>query len=194
MRSSPKAKCPKRISIVGATGSGKSYLARSLAARLSLPLYQLDHLRWDASGREIPEDQFIERVGKLASKDQWIIDGHYRAVREIVWTRAEIVAWLNYPLPLIAFRLLRRFLGKGHRHEVPLETSGEGVRKTGSSYSPAQISWKDRLARLARTIRERGEYRRLLQAPAYAKVEIVELESPKVTSEWLRKFDGSGFC
>lgn len=188
MRSSRAANFPQRISIVGATGSGKSYLARSLAAKLGLPLYQLDHLRWDTSGREIPEDQFIELVRELAAKDQWIIDGHYRAVRDLVWTRAQIVTWLNYPLPLIAFRLSRRFLGKGHRH-VSLETSGDKKQESGSAGSPVQISWNDRLSRLARTMKERGEYRKLLQAPAYAKVEVIELGSPSATGEWLRQFD-----
>jgi hypothetical protein len=189
LRSNREANFPKRISIVGATGSGKSYLARNLAAKLGLPLYQLDQLRWDASGREIPQEQFIGLVRRLAAKDEWIIDGHYRVVRDIVWKRAQLVTWLNYPLPLIAFRLLRRFLGKGHGHKASNEITGIRKLVREGTASPAQVSWKDRLGRLVRTMHERGEYRKLLQAPAFAKVEVIELVSPSATSKWLGQFD-----
>lgn len=171
---------PHRFSIVGATGSGKTYLARTLAERLRLPLHELDKFRWDATGRELPADEFIEAVRTLTAGEAWIIDGHYRDVRHVVWERAEVVVWLNYPLPLIASRLLRRFTRK---------------RKAAAPAAAAiprgqpQVTWADRLGRIGRTIRERDEYRRLLHGPDYRHARIVELRSPRAADAWLREIE-----
>lgn len=170
---------PHRFSIVGATGSGKTYLARTLAEQLRLPLHELDKYRWDGSGRELPREEFIEAVRKLAASEEWIIDGHYRDVRQLVWERAEVVVWLNYPLSLIASRLLRRFSSK---------RKGAAPSGTASPRGRPQVTWADRLRRIGRTIRERDEYRRLLHGPDYRHARIVELKSPRAADAWLREF------
>jgi adenylate kinase family enzyme len=167
-----------RFSIVGATGSGKTHLARALAERLSLPLHELDKYRWDSKGRELPREAFVDSVRELAAGDQWIIDGHYRDVRHLVWERADVVLWLNYPLSLIAARLLRRF---SHKRKTARPAGAEVSR------GQPQVTWADRLGRIGRTIRERDEYRRVLHAPEYRHVRIVELKSPRAADAWLRE-------
>src|SRR5215210_4024474 len=99
----------QRFSIVGATGSGKSYLARELARRLSLPLHELDVLNWDEKGEQVPQANFVEAVCALVATDEWVIDGHYRDVRHLIWSRADTVVWLNYSPAIILVRLARRF-------------------------------------------------------------------------------------
>ena len=37
-----------------------------------------------------------------------MVEGNYRAVRDLVWPRADCIVWLNYSLALILKRLLRR--------------------------------------------------------------------------------------
>lgn len=174
---------PRRFSIVGATGSGKTYLAKALAGKLRLPIHELDKYRWDSAGREMPREAFIDAVRKLADGDQWIIDGHYRDVRHLVWNRADVVLWLNYPLPLIAARLVWRFSGKrkaARPHHLP------------ALVGQPQVTWADRLGRIGRTMRERDEYRRLLHAPEYRHVRVVELKSPRAADAWLREIGGQG--
>ena len=176
---------PQRISIVGATGSGKSVLARRLSEEWHLPLYELDRIFWDGRGRELPRQQFIRAVSDLTRRDAWILDGHYRAVRELIWRRADMVVWLNYPLWLVGFRLLQRFVRKRraarcrgatpayseHRHDRRLQASPTlGVR----------------LGRIVRTVRERREYGRLLKAPEYRDVKLVELRSVRATEVFVR--------
>lgn len=162
----------RRISVVGPTGSGKTHLARALADRLGLPLYELDGLRWDSRGRELPRPEFVDLVAALAAQDNWIIDGHYRDVRHLIWRRAEMVVRLRYPLPVVALRLLGRFRQKRHALSV------------GPAY-PVTATWGRRLSRLARTIRERREYDRLLRAPEYSGLAVTELKSVRATREWL---------
>jgi adenylate kinase family enzyme len=180
-----KGPSARRISIVGATGSGKSFLARRLAKDWGLPLYELDRMYWSSAGQEVSNAQFIEAVSDLIGRDEWLLDGHYRAVRQIIWDRADMIVWLNYPLWLVGRRLLQRYLQKGRAGE-----SGVAEQRNADDRQDRGLpraSWRGRLGRLRRTLAERREYARLLRAPEYRHVEIVELRSVRATEEWLRE-------
>lgn len=165
----------RRISVIGPTGSGKTHLARALADRLELPLYELDALRWDPTGRELSRPEFVDLVAAVAADDSWIIDGHYRDVRHLIWRRAETVVWLSYPLPVVAMRLLGRFRQKRQALSAGRAAWAHTVTAT----------WGRRLSRLARTVRERREYSRLLRTPEYGALAVIELKSIRATSKWL---------
>ena len=154
----------RRISIVGSTGSGKSHLARRLTEKLDLPLYELDQFRKHGG--------FADAVREIAAGDEWIIDGHYRDVRSIIWKSADTVVWLNYPVHVIVMQLLRRFVAKPGR-------------TAASSTSAPRASWGQRAGRLARTLRERREYRTVLRSPEYSGATLVELKSREATEQWL---------
>lgn len=176
----------RRISVIGATGSGKSVLARRLSDEWRLPLYELDAIFWDGNGRALPNGEFIKAVADLTEGGAWVLDGHYRAVRELIWRRSEMVIWLNYPLLLVGYRLLRRFVKKrraARDREAPETQAGEELDERRAQ---ASATWHDRLSRLARTISERREYGRLLNAPEYRSVEVVELKSPRAAENFIR--------
>ena len=174
----------RRISVVGPTGSGKTYLARSLADRLGLPLCELDSVRWDHAGRELPRPDFVDRVAALAAQDRWIIDGHYRDVRHLIWRRADMVVLLKYPLPVVALRLLARYRQKRQTLSAASADSGKAAGEA-IFVRPGSATWGRRLSRFARTIRERREYDKLLRAPEYSALCIIELRSVRATAEWL---------
>ena len=176
---------PRRISVVGATGSGKTFLAREIAERLDLPHCELDHMRRHAVGRGSSEQTFHSRVADLALSDEWIIDGHYREVRHLIWRRAEVVVWLNYPLHVVALRLMNRFRGKRSASTSRADRLGE-VPAAARPVADEGASWRRRLGRLVRTLRERSVYGRLLRSMDYPNLRTVELRSIKATRQWLR--------
>src|SRR5687768_1581665 len=97
-----------RINVTGTTGSGKTTMARNLALKLGVPHVELDALHWDPNWTEASNEVFRERTSTALSCDEWVVDGNYSAVRDIVWSRANLIVWLDYSLPVILAQLWRR--------------------------------------------------------------------------------------
>lgn len=176
---------PRRISVVGASGSGKTILARQIAERLGLLHLELDEVRRQVGSRGSSAQAFHSRVADLALGDEWIIDGHYREVRHLIWHRAEVVVWLNYPLHVVALHLMKRFRSKRSASTSRANRPDEAPAATRPIADEA-ASWRRRLGRLVKTLRERSEYGRLLRSTDYPNLKTVELRSIKATRQWLR--------
>ena len=95
----------QRVCVVGTTGSGKSTLAGNIAQRLHIPHIELDALHWELGWKESDREVTRGRVKSIVHNDAWIIDGNYGFLREILWSRAQALVWLDYSLPLIFWRL-----------------------------------------------------------------------------------------
>jgi len=102
----------RRVSVVGNSGSGKSRLARELAASLGVPHLELDSVFHQPGWEPLAQDEFRRLVTARAGEDGWVIDGNYSAVRPIVWARADTVVWLDLPrrtvMRQVAWRTVRR--------------------------------------------------------------------------------------
>ncbi|MGH7864991.1 MAG: adenylate kinase, partial [Candidatus Binataceae bacterium] len=100
----------RRVSVVGTTGSGKTRFARRLAEKLGTEYVELDALFWGENWIERPLEVFQQSAAEAATRERWVIDGNYAAVRPAVWGRADTLVWLDYPFALVVYRLLRRTL------------------------------------------------------------------------------------
>lgn len=100
--------CVRRVSVIGNAGSGKSALARALAARLGVPHVELDGIYHQPGWIPLAGEEFVRRVGAAAAGDGWVIDGNYSAVRPLIWARADTVIWLDPPRRVVMRRLIWR--------------------------------------------------------------------------------------
>lgn len=98
----------KRIVILGTCGSGKSTLAKKLSHELKLPHVELDALAWNPNWEMASDELFRKRVQEALEQDAWIVDGNYSVARDLIWPRAEVAIWLDYPLSILVRRLLKR--------------------------------------------------------------------------------------
>jgi adenylate kinase family enzyme len=98
-----------RIAITGPSGSGKTTLALRLAETLGLRFVEIDALHhgpnWESCGTEV----LRERVLAATEGDGWVTDSTYHGMLgNLVVDRAELLVWLDLPVPLVMWRLLRR--------------------------------------------------------------------------------------
>jgi adenylate kinase family enzyme len=170
----------QRIAIVGTTASGKTTLARQIAAKLNIPRVELDSLHWQANWIPFPTDVFREKVSRATDGDCWITDGNYSKARDIVWGRADTLIWLAYPLPTILYRLTKRTLHRVITREKLWGTNTERWQNAFLSHDSLYI-W------VFKTYwRHRREYPELLQQPEYAHLQLIRLNSPRESERWLK--------
>ena len=100
----------RRILVLGRTGSGKTTLARELAAAVGVPHVELDALYFGPQFSTVPLPLLRERTSAAIAGDRWVTDGNKSAVRDLVWPRADTVIWLDYPLAVSLWRLGKRAL------------------------------------------------------------------------------------
>jgi adenylate kinase family enzyme len=169
-----------RIAVIGTTGSGKTTLARQISERLVIPHVELDALHWEPNWGEPPLSVFRGRVDRALRGDMWVIDGNYSKVRDIIWSRADTIVWIDYVLPRILWRLVWRTA----RRIVTRETLWNGNRE----------HWEALLSRHSLIVwalnthpRHRREYPALLARPEYAHLKLIQLRSPHETSVWLAR-------
>jgi len=96
--------------VVGNSGSGKTTVARALAAKLGVPHLELDAVNHQADWQPLDPALFAERVEEFTSAPGWIVDGNYSAVRGIVWDRADTVIWLDLPRRVVMRQVIWRTL------------------------------------------------------------------------------------
>jgi adenylate kinase family enzyme len=168
----------QRVVVIGVTGAGKTTFARDLAFRLGYPHIEMDAIYWLPNWVERPVEDFREKISTALLGDQWTTDGNYSKVRDIVWGRADTVVWLDYPLWLILWRLLRRTLTRILRQEELWNGNRETFRNHMSRDS--LFVWA-----LKTYHRRRREYPLLFQQSEYAHLTIVRLHSPRSAQAWL---------
>jgi len=100
----------RRVSVVGSSCSGKTTFARALARAIDVPCVEIDALNWEPGWTIVSPEALRARVDEATSADAWVVDGSYGAVRDMVWSRADTVVWLDAPFWLILSRLWRRTL------------------------------------------------------------------------------------
>jgi adenylate kinase family enzyme len=171
----------QRIVVVGTTGSGKTTLAAELARRLSVPHVELDALHWEANWVEAEREVFRERVSQVLSGDTWVVAGNYSKARDLVWSRADIIVWLDYPLSLILWRLLWRTVKRTITQQDLWKGNRERFREQFFSRDSLFL-WA-----LQSHPRHRRKYPADLDDPAYAHLRLVRLHSPRETEDWLAR-------
>lgn len=177
----PSSRRPlRRVSVVGTTGSGKTFFARSLANVLGCPHIELDGLHWEPGWIEIPDEQMRERVRLACGHPTWVVDGNYACVRRWIWKQADTVIWLDYALPIVLWRAIRRAVWRVWSRESCCNGNRETIRQLFSPNSV--VLW----ALTSHTARRR-KYPGLLREFAAGGGQVIRFGSPREATRWLRE-------
>lgn len=172
-----------RINIVGTAGSGKTTFSNTLAHHLGLSHIELDALYWGPKWQPLALPNFRKRVKQATAENHWIVDGNYRTkARDIIWKRAQTVIWLDYPLPLVLWRLCQRSVTNIYSRRDLWETGSRETLEKQFLSRDSFLLWaikthNPRRQRLAEA----------MQDDAYAHIDFVRLPSPFHAQMWLKR-------
>ena len=127
----------RRVVVIGTTGSGKSTLAERLSEQTGLRVVELDALFWGRDWQGAPVELFRHRVERETRDDGWIVVGNYSQVRDLVWRPADTLVWLDLPLSLVMWRLVRRTVRRVTTRE---DLWGTGNREILASIPSSAVS------------------------------------------------------
>lgn len=80
---------PKRIVVLGTTGSGKTTLAKAIGSRLGILYFEMDALHWNLGWVSTPVPEFRQKVEAATQGVCWVMEGQYTAVCDIYLSRAD---------------------------------------------------------------------------------------------------------
>lgn len=110
----------EKIYIVGSVASGKTTLAKKLSEKLNIPWYELDCIVYCKTETErykrTPEQQ-VEIIKNIDKSKKWIIEGTYRKSCHCLLDMADTIIFLDPPVLIREFRILKRFVKQQLRIE-----------------------------------------------------------------------------
>jgi adenylate kinase family enzyme len=138
-----------------------------------LPYIELDAVFWQPNWEPLSLDQYRTVVEAHAAKNEWVIDGNYSKVRDLVWARATDVVWMNLPLTTLLGRVISRTLRRIATREELWAGNQETLR--GALFSrDSLIRW------VIRTHRDRIKaLRSALGSDEYSHVRLHEIKTAK---------------
>ncbi len=168
-----------RYIVIGTSGAGKSTFAAALAESSKCPYIELDQHYWGADWQAVPPAQFEGAVREAIADDCWVADGNYSAVRELLWSSATHIVWLNYGQGTIFRRLLWRTLTRGLLRTKLSHGNRESLRMAFfSRHSILLWAWTT-------FGKNREKFSRLRVDPQYAHLQWCEFRTPRQARRFL---------
>jgi adenylate kinase family enzyme len=173
----------KRIAVIGTSCSGKTTFAYHLAQLMRVTHIELDAIHWLPNWTPRPSDEFRMLVEEAVAADKWVLDGNYSRTRDIVWSRATSLIWLNYPFHVVAYRALRRTAHRVFDRQMLYSGNRETFRQ-------AFLSKDSILLWVLKTYhRRQHEYSRLLQEYQDKHLQIFVLRAPAEADQFLSQVE-----
>ncbi|MGA2442032.1 MAG: adenylate kinase [Tepidisphaeraceae bacterium] len=173
----------RRVVVVGASGSGKSVLAEELATRLAVRHVDLDALHWGPNWTPTPTEILRSRVEAAIAGDGWTLSGNYLKLRDSIWPRADTFIWLDYPMPVVIGRVVRRSVRRCITKEPLWSNNVESWGKTFFS-SESIIVWACESWR-----KQPHDYPILFRLPEFQGIRKYRFRSPQQTQDWLNRVE-----
>jgi len=172
----------QRVLVGGITGSGKTTFAVELARRTGLPYHEMDAYFHGPDWQPIPT--FEADIAAVADQPEWVFDSHgYEQVRDLVWSRADTVIWLDFSRAVVMRRVLARSARRAFTGEPIFNGNTETFRAWLDPEHPVQ--W---------AVTQYGRRRELMwqgfSDPRFAHLRRVRITRPQAASAWLARVCG----
>jgi len=179
----------ERVAIFGASGAGKTILARSLAELAHLRHIEVDGIFHQANWTPLDDATFLARIEELTKAPSWVTDGNYSTVRPLIFARADTILWLDYDRIVTTRRVIFRTLKRAVTREVLWNGNREALSnlvRFDPEYSVIRWSWTSHG-------RMRETFATLLASGELSHCTILRFRHPRETAAWLRSLRASPF-
>ncbi len=164
---------PKRINVVGTSGSGKSTVSKRLSNILNVPYIEMDKLFWGPNWHWPTDLEFFDKLKKALQAEHWVLDGNYTRTVPIKWEHVDTVVWLDYPFSTTLFRAIKRAFQRSLTQEELWKGTGNRESFRKSFFSKESIIWW--------TIKTHGQvrkkYEKCMTDPQLANIKFIRLRS-----------------
>lgn len=168
-----------RIMIMGQPGSGKSTLAHALGERTGLPVIHIDKIHWKPGWVERSKQEKTRLCVEAEQGPRWIFEGGHSATWPSRLARADMLIWLDRPVGLRLWRVVRRaVVGLGRTRPDMTEDCPERLRSLPEFI---HYIWTSRISARAKMAR--------LAASARPGCKVVHLRSDAEVAEFLTTFE-----
>ncbi|MBB1580650.1 adenylate kinase [Serratia sp. OS31] len=173
-----------KINVVGTSGSGKSTVARQLAAKFALPHIELDKLFWRPQWQGAPDDEFLAQLAQAlaAAESGWVLDGNYSRTKTIKWESVDWVVWVDYGFCRTLFQAVRRAATRAWQDTELWPGTGNRESFRRSFFSRDSIVlWTIKTYR-----KNRAGYLADMNDARYRHIRFIQLRSPEQAARFLR--------
>jgi len=176
----------RRICVVGSSGSGKTFVAQALAARLGLRYVSNDALIWRADWVEVPDEERAPAFDAATREDGWTFDGNLGRAPgvHLVLGRCDTLVWLDLPRWQVMWSVTARTLRRMVTRERLWHGNVERWRMLLSRDSMIFYTW--------RTYGRRKRQYEALFASGAGPPAMVRLRSRREVDRWLASVPRAG--
>lgn len=102
----------QRIMVFGVSaGAGKSTFATRLGKALDIDVFHLDAFFWKQGWVEASMEEFTQsQQDMIKNHSSWIVEGNYTATFDIRAEKADTIIYLELPLRVCLYRVMKRWL------------------------------------------------------------------------------------
>jgi adenylate kinase family enzyme len=178
----------QRVSVVGNSGSGKTTMARALAAAMGAPFLELDSIYHQPGWAELETQEYRRRVAEFVAADSWVVDGNYSKVRDLIWDRADTVAWVDPP----RYRVMRQVIWRSLSRAARRTELWNGNRERWGNFLTLKPEESIIVWAWTRHSVYRSRYLEAQADPALSHLRFVRLQSPRQVADFIRAAGLSG--
>ncbi len=170
----------KRIAVIGTSGSGKTYVGRTLAGKLGLTYVCNDALIWRPDWQPASEEERLAGTDEATAGDAWTFDGNLgsRPEDQLVLARCDTLVWLDLPRRSVHWQVIVRTLQRLLTRE---RLWHDNVERWSMLFSSDSIVWWS----IKTFARRRREYAALFADPEMAGKTLIRIGSRREVDRWL---------